>query len=209
MSRRKDKGKLPPFVPLFRLTMKTAAWRALSPGARATFVVLKSNYNSNAQNAVFLSGRTGAKELGVHRDTVSKWLRELEHYGFIILVRGAHLGVHGAGKAALYRLTDCHHAGQAPTYDFQSWDGVLFETKKQNPGLQNRPPRPTEPAIRAKAETAPKGEKRPTEPAIRTAWGRPKKPAITSFATRSAEAGTEEEADAGATLEATARNRLH
>ena len=66
MSRRdRNKGRLPPFVPIFRHTIKTSAWRALSVGARATFLVLKANYNSNAQNAVFLSARDGARELGV------------------------------------------------------------------------------------------------------------------------------------------------
>jgi hypothetical protein len=37
-----------PFVPIFRHTIKTQAWRALSVGARATFLALKANYNSNA-----------------------------------------------------------------------------------------------------------------------------------------------------------------
>jgi transposase-like protein len=75
------KKKLAPFVAIFRHTIKTPAWRALSVGARATFFALKTNYNTNAQNAVFLSARDGARELGVHKDTARKWLRELEHYG--------------------------------------------------------------------------------------------------------------------------------
>jgi hypothetical protein len=66
MSRRnKDKGRLPPFVPIYRHTMKTRAWRTLSVGAKATFFLLVANYNTNAQNAVFLSARNGARELGV------------------------------------------------------------------------------------------------------------------------------------------------
>jgi hypothetical protein len=121
------------------------------------------------------------KSLNAHRDTVQKWLRELEHYGFIVKVRGAHLGLEGVGKAALYRLTDCPYAGQAPTYDFQSWDGVLFEEKKQNPGLRIRPPRPKKPAIRSKVEMTETGKKWPTEPAIRNEERWPTEPAITSF----------------------------
>jgi hypothetical protein len=78
---RRPKGKLAPFVALFRHTVKSGAWKALSVGARATFVALKTNYNSNAQNAVFLSARDGAKELGVSKNTAGKWLHELEHYG--------------------------------------------------------------------------------------------------------------------------------
>jgi hypothetical protein len=180
-NRCKDKGRLPPFVALHRHTMKSAAWNAASAGARATFAELKYNYNTKAQNAVFSSGRDGAKKLNAHRDTVSKWLRELEHYGFVVKVRGAHLGLEGVGKAALYRMTDCPYAGQAPTYDFQSWDGVLFDDKKQNPGLRIRPPRPKKPAIREITKVALNGNKRPTEPSIRNEEEWPKNPAITSF----------------------------
>jgi hypothetical protein len=178
---RKRSGKLPPFIAMFRHTTKTPAWKASSVGARATFLALKSNYNTHSQNAVFLSARNGAKELGVHKDTARKWLHELEHYGFIVLVRGAQLGIHGTGRAALYRLTDCPYAGDPPTYDFQNWDGVLFESKKQNPVRKNRTPRPKKPDIRADAETPSNGNKCPTEPDIRTDQGCPTEPDITSF----------------------------
>jgi hypothetical protein len=180
-NRHRDKGKLPPFIALFRQTIKSPAWKAASVGARATFFELKANYNTKAQNAVFLSGRNGAKTLNAHRDTVQKWLRELEHYGFIVKIRGAHLGLEGVGKAALYRLTDCGYAGQPATYDFQNWDGVLFDPKKQNPGPRIQPPRPKKPAISSKAEMPECRNKRPIEPAIRNAEGWPTEPAITSF----------------------------
>jgi hypothetical protein len=82
--RNSDKGRLAPFVPIFRHTMKTPAWQALSVGGRATFLELKANYNTKAQNAVFLSARDGAKALGACKDTICKWVHELEHYGFIV-----------------------------------------------------------------------------------------------------------------------------
>jgi hypothetical protein len=184
MSRRnRDKGRLAPFVPIFRHTMKTPAWRALSVGARTTFLTLKANYNSNAQNAVFLSARDGARELGVCKDTVCKWLHELEHYGFIVEVQGAHLGVSGTGKAARYRLTDCPFAGQSPTYDFQNWEGVLYDAKKQNPVRKIRTPRPKNPDIRAGAEITRNGNKRPKTSDIRNGDQCPKYLDITSFTT--------------------------
>ena len=181
MSKKRDKGKFPPFIAVLRYTFKSPAWKATSVGARAMFVTLKSNYNSNAQNAVFLSARAAAKEFGVHKDTASKWLHELEHYGFIVEVQGAHLGVSGVGKAARYRLTDCGYAGQPPTYDFEKWDGVLFSPKKQNPVLKIRTPRPKNADIRAETEVAPNGNNRPKNPDIRNDDGCPKKPAITSL----------------------------
>jgi hypothetical protein len=184
MSRRnRGKGRLAPFVPIFRHTMKTPAWRALSVGARTTFLTLKANYNSNAQNAVFLSARDGARELGVCKDTVCKWLHELEHYGFIVEVLGAHLGVSGTGKAARYRLTDCPFAGQSPTYDFQNWEGVLYDAKKQNPVRKIRTPRPKNPDIRAGAEITRNGNKRPKTSDIRNGDQCPKYLDITSFTT--------------------------
>ena len=85
-------------------------------------------------------------------------MHELEHYGSLSMVRGAHLGVHGTGKAAHYRLTDCHFAGMPPTYDFQNWDGVLYDPKKQNPVRKNRTPRPKKPDISAGAEITSKWE---------------------------------------------------
>ena len=179
---RKAGRKQPPFVAVYRLTMKSDAWHALSVGARATFLELRKNYNTKAQNAVFLSARTGAKELGVHRDTVCRWMHELEHYGFIIEVQGAHLGVTGIGRAAHYRLTDSPYAGTPPTYDFQSWDGVLYDAKKQNPVRKIRTPRPKNPNTRG-AITTHNGNKCPTEPDIRNAEGFPKKPDITSLTT--------------------------
>ena len=45
---RRDKGRLPPFVPVLKDTMKTAAWKALSHGARSLYVTLKGRYNINA-----------------------------------------------------------------------------------------------------------------------------------------------------------------
>jgi len=52
------------------------------------------------------------------KDYITRWLRELEHYKFIIKVRGHFLGSEGEGKAAFYRLTDRWFAGKEPTYDF-------------------------------------------------------------------------------------------
>jgi hypothetical protein len=165
------KKKLAPFVAIFRHTIKTKAWLALSVGARATFLALKTNYNTNAQNSVFLSSRDGAKELGVDKKTVCKWLHELEHYGFIVAVRRAHLGVEGEGKATLYRLTDCPFAGIAPTYDFQNWDGELFSPKlrrkKQNPVPLEGTPRTTGRDIRSEAEMTQNGNNRTTGRDIR------------------------------------------
>src|SRR5438270_7730960 len=100
MSSGKNKRRLPPFVPLLKDTVKTEAWKAQSHGARSLYVVLKSRYNTQLQNSVYLSSRDAEKELGAGSDrkNVLRWFRELEHFGFIVMVSPAHHGVNGHGK---------------------------------------------------------------------------------------------------------------
>jgi hypothetical protein len=176
----KAAGKLAPFTAVFRHTTKTAAWKALSVGAKATFVALQSHHNDKAQNAVWISARDGVKVfgLGPNKNAIGTWLKELEHYGFVVMVQGAHLGLSGKGKSAHYRLTDRYHAGKPPTYDFQMWDGVLFEpkkrkTKKQKPVQHLRTVCPTPTDIRVGDEMAENGNKCPTPTDIRNDFGRP------------------------------------
>src|SRR5215469_16593557 len=134
------KGRLPPFVPLLKDTIKTEAWKALSHGARSLYAVLKGRYNNKLQNSVFVSTRVAKEELGRgSRNNVLIWFRELEHYGFIVEVSPAHHGVNGQGKAPHYRLTEEWHLGKEPTRDFLRWDGSPFtEKRKRETPLKNR-----------------------------------------------------------------------
>lgn len=130
MSRKQGGGKLPDFVPLFKSSMKTRAWRAMSHGAKSLYVALKWRHNTKLQNAVYLSARVAARELGSHKDYITRWHRELQHYGFTVVVTPGHLGVEGTGKAAHLRLTECWYQGQPPTRDFERWDGSRFRYHK-------------------------------------------------------------------------------
>ena len=58
-------------------------------------------------NAVYLSIRQAEEELGSfsRRENVQRWFRELQYYGFIVMVTPGYLGVEGRGKAPHYRLT--------------------------------------------------------------------------------------------------------
>jgi hypothetical protein len=168
MSRKnQDKGRLPQFIPIYKHTFNSKAYIALSPGARCALFELTARYFPNSQNAVFLSSRDGAERLGCCKDTTLKYLRELEHYGFIAVVRGAHLGVEGIGKATLYRLTDRPFAGEPATREFDGWDGVLFDPKKQNPVRKSRTPRQTFSDIKNGARMSQKRNKCPTPSDIR------------------------------------------
>jgi hypothetical protein len=114
-------------------TLATPAWKALSLGARFLYVALKGQ-SSNAKNTAYLSYRRAAEELGIKSlHKIGEWFRELEHYGFIVLVRHGSLGVEGKGKAPLWRLTEKGDAasGERETQDYLRWDGVLFEPKRR------------------------------------------------------------------------------
>jgi hypothetical protein len=125
----KDKGRLPPFVPLFKDTINCLAWKHMSFGARNLYVALKCHV-PKGRNVAYLSYRNAAKELGITNwRRIGEWYAELEHYGFIALHRYGALGVDGKGKAPQWRLTEMGDmpSGELPSRDFLRWDGILFE----------------------------------------------------------------------------------
>jgi len=139
---RRNKGRLPAFTAMFVDTTGSAAWRATSHGARSLFHALKRRYNRVVCGAVYLSARKAADELGSNKDYVTRWFRELQYYGFIVMMTPGHLGSEGVGKAPHWRITDEWYHDQSPTRDFQKWDGERFREqkspshylrKKQNP----------------------------------------------------------------------------
>jgi hypothetical protein len=168
---------------MFKHTVNSKAYIALSVGARCVLFELTSMYNGNSQNAVFLSARDGAKRLGVSKNTVAKWERKLVHYGFTAVVRGAHLGVGGVGKATLYRLTDRAFAGKPAIREFDSWDGVLFDDRKPNPVPKSKTPRTKKVDIRTEAKIDPNGNKRTNKRYIRDREDRPTERYITRYTT--------------------------
>jgi hypothetical protein len=177
MTRRRDKGKLPPFVPLLKDTIASPAWRAMSPSARCVYIALKQRYSSNFKNngRLYLSVRQAAKEVGVNKDTAARCFREIHHYGFGVITSGACLGVDGRGKAAHWRLTEVGYMAEPPTRDFLSWDGTPFPTSKNK--------NPSEKLGQSTTEVSEKF-------GHRSGKACPKKPDITSLTTGVARAGS-------------------
>jgi len=145
MKRHKDKGRIQgQFVPLLVETMKSDAWRAMSPYARVVYIALKSRYSSRDHNngRIYISTRDGMELTGFDKKTVGRALRELQHYGFIVMTEPGCLGLEGRGKAPHWRLTELGHMREPPTREFLKWDGTIFQEqkspkhyacKKQNP----------------------------------------------------------------------------
>jgi hypothetical protein len=143
--KRKDKGRLPPFVPLLISTIDSRAWRAMSHGAKSLYVALKRRVPSG-RNRAFLSYREAEAELKSSQHKIREWFKELQHYGFLVLAAHGSLGVDGKGKSPHWRLTELGVTSKAssdggfepPTNDFLRWDGRVFDPKpfrrkKQNP----------------------------------------------------------------------------
>jgi hypothetical protein len=123
MSKRQDKGRLAPFVPIDKEMMDCPAWKATSFGARCLYMHLKRRWSFKQRNngRIFLSLRDAERELygdahrnnssGAHRDSISRWFRELQHYGFIVMTEAGSLGVDGKGKAPHWLLTEAEAPG--------------------------------------------------------------------------------------------------
>jgi hypothetical protein len=129
---KRHKDRLPPFVPLLISTLDAPAWRSMSHGAKMLYVALRRRYSQLTHNngRIFLSQRSAAQELGSHHNEIARWFRELQHYGFIMLVTPAVLGVEGKGKAPRWRLTELGHMWEQPTRDFTRWNGSKFKDTK-------------------------------------------------------------------------------
>ena len=116
--------------------MSSPAWRATSFGARWLYVHLKRRRSFKQRNngRLFLSQRDAQAEIGGNRDSISRWFRELQHYGFIVMTSAGGLSLDGKGKAPHWRLTELEafggHNGNTwmlPTKDFLKWDGTKFQ----------------------------------------------------------------------------------
>ena len=208
MRRPKDKNRdiklRGQFIPVFFETRRTPAWKAMSMGARELYMALRcAHYVSftNNNGRVFLSERDALEELGAtNRESIRRWFRELEHFGFILKTAEYHLGVEGKGKAAQWRLTELEAPladPKEPTCDYKKWNGTPFngnqawrgrgpKPKKQNPGREttSRVDAKQRPVLDAKQRplrprsgrettsiSAPKGGRETTSISRLTIWG--------------------------------------
>jgi hypothetical protein len=128
MSQRRDKGRLPPFVALLKDTLDSPAWKQMSHGARSLYIALKARYSSTLHNngRIYLSQRCAGREIGSSANQVTRWFRELQHFGFIVQTKGGCLGVNGKGMAPRWRLTECGYQNESATRDFIRWNGEPF-----------------------------------------------------------------------------------
>lgn len=97
------------YTQMFRSTMQTPAWRALSTTAQALYPWLKLEWggpNANNNGKVSLSVREAANRLSVFPDTAARAFHDLQAKGFIVMTAWGSLGCSGEAKAPLYELTE-------------------------------------------------------------------------------------------------------
>ena len=121
--------KSPAFVMVFKSTLDTAAWRAMSHGAQALYIALKRQFNGHNNGHVYLSQRDASKVLESNRDQIVRWFREQQHYGFIVKTSGGSLGTNGKGYSPHWRLTELPCNGEQATRDYLRWNGDRFTGK--------------------------------------------------------------------------------
>jgi hypothetical protein len=128
-NRHRDKGRLPPLVPLLKETMQSAAWRAMSPSALSRSRLGTALTSETTVEFTFLY-ENAANETGLNKDTIARAFRELERYGFIVQTKGGCLGVEGKGKAPHWLLTELGYMADPPTKDFLRWSGTKVRDAK-------------------------------------------------------------------------------
>jgi hypothetical protein len=126
MRRKTDKGRLPAFVPMFKETLATPAWRSMSHGARSLYLALKLRHVKN-NGRIYLSQRDARVELGSGFEEIGNWFRELQHYGFIVMMLPGYLGIDGKGMSPHWRLTELPYLDDPPTRDFNRWNESKFK----------------------------------------------------------------------------------
>jgi hypothetical protein len=144
------------FVKITYQVIDSAAWRAMSHGARQLYVALKRRCWSNKKNngKIFLPQRQAMEELGSGMSQIVRWFRELQYYGFIVMTDPGHLGLEGKGRAPRWRLTEVAYIRKGkeekPTMEFLKWSGARFskhreggdvrKSETRSPFLEHRAP---------------------------------------------------------------------
>src|SRR4029078_8082435 len=104
------------FLPLFKETIRSPAWRAMSHGADALYIALKWRH-VKINGHVYLSQRDAEAELGSNRNYIGRGFRKRAFFGFVQQTSPGGLGVDGRGKAPHYRLTELPCMGEPATKD--------------------------------------------------------------------------------------------
>lgn len=129
------KARHEPHVRLYKHELQSAAYRSLSPEARALLIEMRALY-AGKENRVFMSLREIMRRTGVGRCKAEKARDELLDRGFIRLVEKGEFK-RKVRHASIYRLTNeptnPEKDGSTPTKDFMKW-----QPEKKNDGVDDQ-----------------------------------------------------------------------
>ena len=124
----------------------TPAWRALSSTAQSLVPWLIMEFKGadlNNNGKISLSVRQAAERMGVARDTAAKAFRDLQAKGFIVVKKGASLGVEGHGKCPEYEITFIATLHKEANKLYLEWseeeDFPIFAHPVKNPTGKSKP----------------------------------------------------------------------
>jgi hypothetical protein len=116
------------FVALPNWMADTPAWRSLSVNGRALWFELMRRWKGprvSNNGDLYLSTREGSDLMGLSRPTVSRAFRELEHKGFVRMMKETGFGYRDGGKrlrtAPRYAVTHEPVGNAKATKDFLNW----------------------------------------------------------------------------------------
>ena len=132
---------------VFRSTMQSDAWRALSTTAQALYPWLKLEWRgpkNNNNGKIRLSTRQAADRLGVNQKTAARAFHELQAKGFISVTEPTRLGLGGAAKSPAYEITEIelpHGAARGGRRLYRNWkvgcDFAVTKASANNPNGNN------------------------------------------------------------------------
>jgi hypothetical protein len=102
--------------------LATPAWCALTPAARAVYIVLAARFNGFNNGSIGLSARDAARLCNINKDTATRAFRQLIDCGFIEAVTPGGFG-RKVRHATEWRLTQyrCDLSGALPSKGFARW----------------------------------------------------------------------------------------
>lgn len=117
--KRKGKSK---FIMIEGYVKCSAAWKALTPIERCSYLEVKWRYDGLNNGRIGLGCRELADELNMSRNTADRALDELIGKGFIMKMKPSAFNVKNRAVTE-WRLTEypCDVTGELPTKDFMRW----------------------------------------------------------------------------------------
>ncbi|WP_137109751.1 hypothetical protein [Rhodobacter sp. SY28-1] len=103
------------FTKMYRATLQTPAWAALTTSAQALYPFVKLEWrgpNSNNNGHIRFSYRQAAKAIGVSVNTAMHAFHELQAKGFLVVTEMGVLGIEGDARGPSYEVTEIELPGK-------------------------------------------------------------------------------------------------